>query len=169
MNLTLQRLYPEEHSFYSGLVWSWVILDVVYHTATVDKVRHCHYLPLLANTCHYLPLLATTGRLVLFGLLGDSKPRPHGWFTWKTFVTCRCLPRRRNGALWQESLVFLGLLKPTIIVAFPRLASTCDKRLYVDSQHRSVCRVAKYTSRGNDITMTSYVYRVMNMSQINHS
>jgi len=145
------------------LIRSLAILDVVFHTATGDKVRHSHHLR------HYQLLLVATGRLVLFGLLVDSKPRPHGWFTWQTFVTCLCLPRRVNGALWQESSVFLGLLKPTIIVTFLRLASTCDKRFYVDSQHHSVCRVAKYTNRGNDSTMTSYVYRVTNMSQINRS
>jgi hypothetical protein len=202
---------PEEHPLCSYLIRSWTVLDVVYLTDTVDKVRHCHYLsipanacqylplrantfhylPILANTCHclplctchylpllatmylplptttchyvlaitcdylllctchYLPLLATTARLVLFGLLVDSKPRPRGWFTWRTFVACRCLPRRGNGALLQESPMFLGPLKPTIIVAFPRLAFTCDKQLYVDSQHRSVCRVAKWERHQN--------------------
>ena len=163
-------LPPKKINFIgTSILWSWALLDVVYHTATVVNVRHCHCLPLLATTSQYLPLLATIGRLVLFGLLVDSKPRLYGWFTWQTFVTCRCLPRRGNGALWHESSVFLGLLKPTIIVAFPRLASTCDKRLSGDSQHRSVCRVTKYTSRGNDNTMTSYMNRVMYMSPINRS
>jgi hypothetical protein len=60
MNLTLQLLYPEEHSFYGYLVRSWAILDVVYHTATLDKVRHCHYKYLPLTTSPYLSLLAIT-------------------------------------------------------------------------------------------------------------
>jgi hypothetical protein len=51
-------LPPKKINFIgTSILWSWALLDVVYHTATVVNVRHCHCLPLLATTSQYLPLL----------------------------------------------------------------------------------------------------------------